>query len=117
MILKSNMCWLNNIMYNKYILFDGEPLHCPPEQKDNYTSLKEVFVKNSQFKVIEYSKNIYYKPMLEEFLMNTFDELNDNLFIIQDDVELDYSVITDSDLSGGLPSGSGKDVGHLYFLI
>ncbi len=34
-----------------------------------------------------------------------------------DDVELDYSVITDSDLSGGLPSGSGKSVGHLYFLI
>ena len=34
-----------------------------------------------------------------------------------DDVELDYSVITDSDLSGGLPSGSGKSVGHIYFLI
>ena len=34
-----------------------------------------------------------------------------------DDVELDYSVITDSDLTGGLPSGSGKSVGHLYFLI
>jgi len=34
-----------------------------------------------------------------------------------DDVELDYSVITDGDLSGGLPSGSGKSVGHLYFLI
>jgi len=34
-----------------------------------------------------------------------------------DDVELDYSVITDSDLSSGLPSGSGKSVGHLYFLI
>jgi hypothetical protein len=33
------------------------------------------------------------------------------------DIELDYSVITDSDLSGGLPSGSGKDVGHLFFLI
>ena len=33
------------------------------------------------------------------------------------DVELDYSVITDSDLSGGLPSGSGKSVGHLYFLV
>ena len=32
-------------------------------------------------------------------------------------VQLDYSVISDSDLSGGLPSGSGKDVGHLYFLI
>ena len=34
-----------------------------------------------------------------------------------DDVELDYSVITNSDLSGGLPSGSGKSVGHLYFLV
>ena len=34
-----------------------------------------------------------------------------------DDVELDYSVITDSDLTSGLPSGSGKSVGHLYFLI
>jgi len=34
-----------------------------------------------------------------------------------DDVELDYSVITDSDLSGGLPSGSGKSVGHLFFLV
>ena len=34
-----------------------------------------------------------------------------------DDVELDYSVITDGDLTGGLPSGSGKSVGHLYFLI
>ena len=34
-----------------------------------------------------------------------------------DDVELDYSVITDSDLSSGLPSGSGKSVGHLYFLV
>ena len=33
------------------------------------------------------------------------------------DVELDYSVITDSDLTGGLPSGSGKAVGHLYFLV
>ena len=32
-------------------------------------------------------------------------------------VQLDYSVITDSDLTSGLPSGSGKDVGHLYFLI
>ena len=32
-------------------------------------------------------------------------------------VQLDYSVITNSDLSGGLPSGSGKDVGHLFFLI
>ena len=33
------------------------------------------------------------------------------------DVELDYSVITDSDLSGGLPSGTGKSVGHLFFLV
>lgn len=34
------------------------------------------------------------------------------------DVELDYEVITDSDLSGGLPSGTGSDpVGRLYFLI
>ena len=33
------------------------------------------------------------------------------------DIELDYSVITDSDLSSGLPSGSGKDIGHLFFLI
>ena len=32
-------------------------------------------------------------------------------------VELDYSVITDSDLTSGLPDGSGKDVGHLFFLI
>ena len=34
-----------------------------------------------------------------------------------DDVELDYSVITDSDLTSGLPDGSSKDVGHLFFLI
>ena len=33
------------------------------------------------------------------------------------DVELDYSIITDSDLSGGLPSGTGKSVGHLFFLV
>ena len=32
-------------------------------------------------------------------------------------IELDYSVITDSDLSSGLPSGSGKEIGHLFFLI
>ena len=32
-------------------------------------------------------------------------------------VELDYSVITDSDLTSGLPDGSSKDVGHLFFLI
>ena len=32
-------------------------------------------------------------------------------------VQLDYSVITDSDLSSGLPSGSGKEIGHLFFLI
>ena len=32
-------------------------------------------------------------------------------------IELDYTVITDSDLSGGLPSGSGKEIGHLFFLI
>ena len=37
--------------------------------------------------------------------------------INSDNVELDYSVITDSDLSGGLPSGSGKEIGHLFFLI
>ena len=82
---------IKDIQFNKkYILFDGAPDKASTEQKDIYTSLKEVFVKNSEFKVIEYSKNIYYKPMIEEFLMNTFDELNDNLFIIQDDVELDY---------------------------
>ncbi len=34
-----------------------------------------------------------------------------------DKIQLDYSVITDGDLSGGLPSGTGKVVGHLYFLI
>jgi len=34
-----------------------------------------------------------------------------------DDVELDYSVISDSDLTGGLPDGSSKDVGHLFFLV
>ena len=34
-----------------------------------------------------------------------------------DDVELDYSVIQNSDLSGGLPSGTGKQIGHLYFLV
>ncbi len=33
------------------------------------------------------------------------------------DIELDYSVITDSDLTGGLPSGSGKEIGHLFFLV
>ena len=33
------------------------------------------------------------------------------------DIELDYSVITDSDLSGGLPSGTGKAIGHLFFLV
>jgi hypothetical protein len=32
-------------------------------------------------------------------------------------VVLDYSIIDDGDLSGGLPSGTGKSVGHLYFLI
>jgi hypothetical protein len=32
-------------------------------------------------------------------------------------VQLDYSVITDSDLSGGLPSGTGKAIGHLFFLV
>lgn len=76
---------------NKYILFDGAPDKASTEQKDIYTSLKEVFVKNSHdfpVKVIENTENLYYKSMLEKFLMNTFDELNDNLFIIQDDVEL-----------------------------
>lgn len=73
---------------NKYILFDGAPDKASAEKREVYTSLKEVFVKNSQFKVIENTENLYYKSMLEKFLMNTFDELNDNLFIIQDDVEL-----------------------------
>jgi len=57
---------------NKYILFDGAPDKASTEQKDIYTSLKEVFVKNSHdfpVKVIENTENLYYKSMLEKFLM------------------------------------------------
>ena len=75
---------------NKYILFDGAPDKASAEKREVYTSLKEVFVKNSEFKVIEYKTNLYYKSMLEKFIRCSefFDELSDNLFIIQDDVEL-----------------------------
>lgn len=81
---------INNIEFNnKYILFDGAPDKATFLKKDNYNELKQVFVKNSEFKVIENTENIYYKPMLENFIRDNFDELNDNLFIIQDDVQLD----------------------------
>ena len=75
---------------NKYILFDGAPDKASVEQIEFYTSLKEEFVKKSEFKVIEYKTNLYYKSMLEKFIRCSefFDELNDNLFIIQDDVQL-----------------------------
>ena len=53
---------------NKYILFDGAPDKASAEQKEFYTSLKEEFVKKSEFKVIEYKTNLYYKSMLEKFI-------------------------------------------------
>lgn len=34
-----------------------------------------------------------------------------------DDVELDYEVISASDLGGSAPSGTGDAIGHLYFVI
>ena len=96
---------------NKYILFDGSHDKASTEQKEFYTSLKQVFVKNSEFKVIENTENIYYKPMLENFIRDNFDELNDNLFIIQDDVQLGKidldTVIKDKE--------ENKDCKILYF--
>jgi len=74
---------------NRYILFDGAPERATETQISNYSSLKQVFVKNSEFKVVEFKDNRYYKPILEKFIREIFDELNDNLFIIQDDVQLD----------------------------
>ena len=83
---------IQEIKFNtKYILFDGAPERATETQINNYSSLKQVFVKNSEFKVVEFKTNLYYKSMLEKFMRccDIFNELSDNLFIIQDDVQLD----------------------------
>ena len=74
---------------NKYILFDGAPVKASESKKKLYRDLRKVVAENSDFTVIEYLQNLYYKPMLEKFIREHHEVLNDNLFIIQDDVEFD----------------------------
>ena len=70
---------------NKYILFDGPPVNRSKERINDYQEFKNRMITNHpDFIIIENEDNIYYKPLLNKFLLNN--NLSENLFIIQDDV-------------------------------
>ena len=74
----------------KYILFDGPPKGKFQKDYNEYKEYKaRVKEEFSDFEVIEEAENLYYKPLLEKFVRNNLETLSDNLFIIQDDVEVD----------------------------
>jgi len=104
----------------KYILFDGPPQSRFKEDYDKYTKYKK-YIKEQypDFTVIEYPDNIFYKPMLSDFIKSSSakpvtgkgNELAKNLLIIQDDVVLD-----DFDLEKVLETkGDFDDCKILYF--
>ena len=75
---------------NKYILFDGPRESLFKKHYDKYTKYKSVIARDyTDFKVIENTENIYYKPMLDAFIRSNYDDLSDNLLIVQDDVEVE----------------------------
>ena len=79
----------------KYLLFDGPPQSQLKKNYDGYTEGHQRYTKYKNyikkhypdFEVIEHTENIYYKPMLDNFIRNN--DLAKNLLIIQDDVLLD----------------------------
>lgn len=74
----------------KYILFDGPPDGKFQYQYDEYNEYKaRIKEEYPEFEIIEEDENLYYKPLLEKFIRNNLEKLSENLFIIQDDVEVD----------------------------
>ena len=74
----------------KYILFDGPPSGKYQSEYDDYKEYKaRIKEEYPEFEIIEEDENLYYKPLLEKFIRNNLEKLSENLFIIQDDVEVD----------------------------
>lgn len=74
----------------KYILFDGPPSGKYQSEYDDYKEYKaRIKEEYPEFEIIEEDENLYYKPLLEKFIRNNLEKLSENLFIIQEDVEVD----------------------------
>lgn len=74
---------------NNYILFDGAPENKPQERKDFYLEQQRQFKEYyPSFEVVSRTENMYFKPSLEKFVRERYDDLSDYLLILQDDVEM-----------------------------
>lgn len=74
----------------KYILFDGPVAGKSNRERDNYGHYKKDIMKHyPDFEFVEYTDNINYKSMVEIFVRKNYNQLAENLLIIQDDIVLD----------------------------
>ena len=74
----------------KFLLFDGPPDSLLKTDYDRYRKYKESIIKDyPEVEVTEYPENIYYKPMLDQFIRKNYDDITDELLILQDDVLVD----------------------------
>lgn len=75
----------------KFLLFDGPRDTLYKKDYDKYSKYKKDIKKEfgDDFVIIEHTDNIYYKPMLDNFITSNYDDLADNLLILQDDVIVD----------------------------
>ena len=74
----------------KYILFDGPVAGKSNRELNNYSHYKKVIMKYyPDFEIVEYTDNINYKSMVEIFVRKNYNQLAENLLIIQDDIVLD----------------------------
>ena len=74
---------------SNYILFDGAPEKVLPERKDFFIKQQEQFKEYyPNFEVISRKENMYFKPNLEKFVRERYDDLSEYLLILQDDVEM-----------------------------
>ena len=91
-IIRKTLRSVKNHKFNqKYILFDGPRDSEKKTYYDNYRKYKQDIIQSNEykdFKIIEFPDNIYYRPMIDLFINNNYNDLSDNLLIIQDDVEL-----------------------------
>ena len=73
----------------KYILFDGPVAGKSNRERDNYGHYKKDIMKHyPDFEFVEYTDNINYKSMVEIFVRKNYNQLAENLLIIQDDIVL-----------------------------
>ena len=90
MLRKSLMSINKHQFRKKFLLFDGPRDTLFKKDYDKYSKYKKGIAKEyKDFEIIEHTDQLYYKPLLDNFIRNNYDDLSEDLLILQDDVIVD----------------------------